>query len=172
MNAAQLRAALLYIVKDKNIASYGVVSPIEIDLLLNADSPKIFVINTSTRGSHWILAYCSDGKHYTVYDSYGVDIINYNNYFGVFRNALVNCEQHQSNKSDTCGQFCLFVAYYLLTGLSLCNIVKLLSHSLECNEQLVCKFYNTSIRPFVSEASVNCKVVDRKRKLIVRSETN
>ena len=109
--------------------------------------PRLYIVNTDPRskpGHHWTAFYFPRRGPAEFFDPIGHSPDHYNKRFK--RALLKNARHYKYNKirvqdigTMTCGQFCLFYAYYRCRGFSMKRILNLLSDPLE-NERIVTLF--------------------------------
>lgn len=160
MNSNELLSALEYLLQGRNIASYGVISPKDMSLLVSSNAPKAFIVNTKEYpGQHWLAVFSLDNVNYEVFDSYGNDVTLYNKHFRLFSKLklIENCVEYQSNGSDVCGQFTLYFINRRLAGKPYCKIVEMFKvNDKNYNDNLVNRFY-LEIKPFVKLKPYNSR---------------
>lgn len=130
MNAEQIKSSLNVFCKN---VSFQVCTP-----STYLKYKQISIVNTTEYpGKHWQLVVKIKNKR-IYYDSFGepaskfIKSLNYD---------TENCVKHQLDVSSTCGEFCIFVAYYLVKGYPFCYVMKLFKTNLEHNEYKVKTFY-------------------------------
>ena len=133
---------------------YGGVLPIDrLPLYRLRRKPRVYIINTddsSGPGKHWVLVYFSAQMRGVYFDSYGFDVLDPR----ITRFLTKNCSSYifnsrhlQGAMSQTCGQFCLYVAKRLARGHSLRHILNSFStfNTFYNDSLVVSRFLNTQI---------------------------
>ena len=105
---------------------------------------KIYIVNLDEKkgnGTHWtMISNISPHKIY-YFDSFGVampqHLLKLSTLTG--KGILQNKKQYQMIKSNSCGEFCIYVTKELLKGRSFADILSDFSSKLEYNERLLKK---------------------------------
>jgi len=117
--------------------------------------PTIFCVFFS---SHWYLLYfykSDDGEHnLTVFDSYGTNVLEFYNLVvpSTVKRIEINREVLQSDRSNRCGYFCIYFAFFLSRGVSLRNILHQLPSQIYEKEKTVATFTH-KLRQFITSIS-------------------
>ena len=141
MNTSQLEA---YMLKDQYISQFygGVVAADQLPLF--SSKPAVYIVNSdpiSLPGSHWIAVFIDTICEH--FDSAGFKPSpSFEQYLIIHGpKYLYNKERVQAFKSDTCGLFCLFYAYFRCRGHTFADIMNMFSDNLKLNEALVKTFF-------------------------------
>ena len=121
------------------------------------NSPSIVVVNldySNQKGSHWIVLHQVEDQIVEHFDSSGNkpkrEISNL-----LLINKMVyryNNKRLQNYKTETCGLYCLYYSYFSCRERNMQSILSDFHENLECNEEMVIKFYLENFcNPNVSE---------------------
>ena len=127
MNTLQINACL------KNCKSFQGTHPLDKIPPMNK-SPYSTVINLSPSdhtGSHWVALYSDTISTVEIFDSYGRDLQDQEEFRNVIghRHVVCNPTPVQSIGSSVCGQYCIFFVYQKERGKSMKQIVQCFSPS-------------------------------------------
>lgn len=92
----------------------------------------INVESDSSKMGHWILFFaCSD--HVIFFDSFGFRPINYTSNINLYYNSFKTCiiatkDAIQSPTSLVCGAYCIYIAYFLCSNISIRVIIQRLKN--------------------------------------------
>ena len=114
--------------KTRNI--FGGVLPVDrLPLYRLRRKPRVYIVNTDDSrgpGEHWVLVYISAQMRGVYFDSYGLDVLDRRITEFLTKNCssyIYNSRHLQGAMSQTCGQFCVYVARRLARGHSLRRIL-------------------------------------------------
>jgi len=160
MDSFQLRYALNELMK--GIPVYVCASD---QLQLVKTKKFAIIVNTepsSSEGSHWVCFYKADSSStIEFFDSYGVELKYYGNYFIEFVSKYSRIEQCfsqiQSYNSNVCGMYCLYFLYMRSQYLTYNEILKsftIIKRS--SNDQIVRQFASVIDFPIFSDCGNIC----------------
>ena len=131
---------MIFVLKNKHFG--GVINKADLTKLMK----KVYVINLDKRngsGSHWTLVSNLDPKHIFYFDSFGEvppeHILKLMKATGKI--AFYNKQQFQLIKSDSCGEFCSYVAKELMKGRNPKSVMADFSSNLNQNEKVLEKYF-------------------------------
>lgn len=110
--------------------------------------PFLLIANSdpsTDSGSHWLAFYISSQEEGEFFDSYGNQPSFYSHNFTKFmerhsREIIFNSKHIQSNRSDVCGQYCLFFLIHRARATPMENIIRLFSPDKDWNDLMVDDF--------------------------------
>ena len=140
---------LLHIVTKHAVLRKYYVGTFPENMLPNPIKPGFMFVNTESWigvMGHWVLIFYNSSKEVIFFDSFGKHPLEYGRNIGVFcdkfeKLKLCGRKQLQSNKSFTCGAYCVYVAMKLCQKQSIRNIMQRFNFkNLERNDFLVEQF--------------------------------
>ena len=114
-----------------------------------AARPKVFIVNCQPHtgpGSHWVAFYAMTNGNIEMFDSFAKHPGYYSRHFTRFLadnsvNWNYNLKRLQGGNSNVCGHYCLFYLFHRVRGVEMKEIVNLLDHGNNIdNDSFVKKF--------------------------------
>ena len=120
----------------------------ELPSLNSLQSPCSMILNdqpSTMPGNHWLLLYFEKNGHVIYFDSYGRPMLKvFQEYIGN-QKCTKNNTQFQSIGSNYCGQYCILVALYLESGMSMKAIESCFNDSPQENDQFISYWSETEL---------------------------
>ena len=119
-------------------------------MLQKRKRPYCFVANTDRegqKGDHWTCWFITRDNTVYFFDSFGRN--PYSRSFPISFRKFINNRKFRFNprvlqpiNGETCGEFCIFVIYYLCLDVDLKSIYNYFTNDLLCNDNIVSQFIN------------------------------
>lgn len=116
--------------------------------------------NSYTSGEHWLWFYVYNINHNTVaeyYDSYG-ETCEFYNITLPYKIVKSNEKQHQHDKSNLCGQYCLYMTWHRVHNIPYATVINSFGLNYLENDRKVNSFYSRLV------SRVNRPPVERDKK--------
>ncbi len=158
MNSVQLYNALRVILKPYKIKSFDVLSSDKIQSAISKSKsfPSVYIVNilpsySKTIMGHWVVIIIVNCKTLDIFDSFGKNLVSYNQSLFRFLNNYTVIQLFRSVQnidSELCGQYTLWYIKQRMQGYNFSQINAMFSRNTKQNDEMIQSFYN-NLKPLI-----------------------